>query len=144
MKSSVLGMLALSLIFHVAHLNGQTTGTESSRSVQPPFADVLSDTQGVDFAPYMRQTLQMIGKTWSSSPLQGVPDTFKSETMIRFTINPDGTIHAMELVESAHLIEIDRAAWGSITGVGQFPSLPAEFKGPNLVLAVGFKVNSAR
>jgi hypothetical protein len=49
----------------------------------------------------------------------------------------------MVLADSAHLIEIDRAAWGSITSVGRFPSLPAEFKGPNLVLDVGFKVNSA-
>jgi uncharacterized protein (TIGR03435 family) len=127
----------------VAHVVGQTAAAESGRRVQPLFAHILSDTQGADFAPYMRQALQMIGKSWSSSSLRDVPDNFKSETTIRFTISPNGTIHNMVLADSAHLIEIDRAAWGSITSVGRFPSLPAEFKGPNLVLDVGFKVNSA-
>jgi hypothetical protein len=126
----------------VAHAVGQTAAAESGRWVQPLAADILSDTQGVDFASYMRQALQMIGKSWSSS-LRDVPDNFKSKTTIRFTIGSDGTIHAMELIDSAHLIEIDRAAWGSITSVGRFPSLPADFKGPNLVLDVDFKVNSA-
>ena len=36
---------------------------------------------------------------------------------------------------------IDRAAWGSITGVGQFPPLPKEVHGPNLELRIHYLVN---
>jgi outer membrane biosynthesis protein TonB len=85
----------------------------------------------------------MMGKLWLSSAPADVAHANKSqtETVIRFTISRDGTISAMELVEASHLIEVDRAAWGSIVGVGKFPSLPTEFNGPNLVLLVDFRVN---
>lgn len=66
----------------------------------------------------------------------------QTETGIRFTIARDGTTGEMELIESAHAIEVDQAVQGSIVGVGRLPSLPAEFNGPNLVLRIGFSVNS--
>jgi hypothetical protein len=158
-KRSTVFVSAIGLFFCAYNVIGQTSGSRSntvasSQSVndrtpqlgsryQRPVADILSDTQGVDFGPYMRQALQMMRKLWLSSVPADAAHANKSqtETVIRFTISRDGTISAMELVESAHLIEVDRAAWGSIVGVGEFPSLPAEFNGPNLVLRVGFGVN---
>jgi TonB family protein len=106
-------------------------------------ADILSDTQGVDFAPYMRQALPMVRKLWVSSLPEKVAQGSDSqtETVIRFTISQDGTISRMELVEGSHQIAVDRAAWGSITGVGQLPSLPADFNGPSLILRIHFRVN---
>jgi TonB family protein len=106
-------------------------------------ADILSDTQGVDFTPYMRQTLAMIEKSWVSSLPEEVAHTNKSqETVIRFTISRDGAISAMELVESARQLGIDRAAWGSVTSVAPLPSLPADFNGSSLILRIHFRVNS--
>jgi hypothetical protein len=158
-KRSAVFVSAIALFLYADNVIGQTSGSQSntvasSQSVndrplqlgsqyQRPVADVLSDTQGVDFAPYMKQALQMMGKFWLPSAPADVAHANQSqtETVIRFTISRDGTISAMELVESAHVIEVDRAAWGSIVGVGKFPSLPAEFNGPNLVLRVGFRVN---
>jgi TonB family protein len=90
----------------------------------------------VDFGPYMRQTMQSIGKAWSSSPVQRGP---RAETAIRFTIQADGTVRNMVLVESSHLTDIDRAVWGSIIGLGRFAPLPAGFTGPDLTLEVKFK-----
>ncbi len=106
-------------------------------------AEILSDTQGVDFGPYMRQAMKMIGKLWVPLRPEEIEPAKKAqnEAVIRFTIGRDGAISDMVLVQSAHLIELDRAAWGSITGAGSFPSLPADFNGPNLILRVGFKVN---
>jgi TonB family protein len=63
------------------------------------------------------------------------------ETVIRFTIHPDGTIAAMHLDESTHDVALDRAAWGAITGVGKFAALPQEFHGPDLELRIRFVVN---
>jgi hypothetical protein len=161
-KRSAVFVSAIGLFFCAGNVIGQTSGSRSntvasSQSVndrtlqlgsryQRPGAEILSDTQGVDFGPYMRQALQMMGKLWLSSVPADVAHANQSqtETVIRFTISRDGTISAMELVESAHVIEVDRAAWGSIVGVGKFPSLPAGFNGPNLVLRVGFRVNPAQ
>jgi hypothetical protein len=147
-KRSAVFVGANGLFLFADSVVGQTSGSRSntvasSESVndstpqsgpryQPLVADILSDTQGVDFGPYMRQALQTIRKLWISSLPEEVAHAIKSptETLIRFTVSRDGTISAMELVESAHQIGVDRAAWGSIVGVGQLPSLPAVSTGP--------------
>ena len=106
-------------------------------------AEILSDTQGVDFGPYIRRILGDIKRNWIPLiPEEARPPLNKQgETLIRFTINSDGTIAAMHLDGSRQDIAIDRACWGGITGVGQFPPLPAQFKGPNLELRVDFLTN---
>jgi TonB family protein len=103
-------------------------------------AEILSDTLGVDFGPYIKRLLRILYNSWVPLiPEETRPPLNKEgETLIRFTINPDGTIAGMNLDASTHDTAINRAAWGSITGVGQFPPLPKEFKGPNLTLRVNF------
>ena len=115
----------------VAH-GGVNTGVE-----------VLSDTQGVDFGPYLRRILGDIRRTWIPLiPEEARPPLNKQgETLIRFTILPDGRIGAMNLDGSSQDQSINRAAWGAITGVGQFPPLPASFHGPQLELRIDFLVN---
>lgn len=105
--------------------------------------EVLSDTQGVDFGPYLRRILGDIYRSWLPLiPEEARPPLNKQgETQIRFTILPDGRIGAMHLDGSTHDQALDRAAWGGITGVGQFPPLPASFHGPNLELRINFLVN---
>ncbi len=106
-------------------------------------AEILSDTQGVNFNPYLRRILQEIYDQWIPLiPEEARPPLRKSGvTMIRFTILPDGTIGAMHLDGSTHDDALNRAAWGSITGVGQFPALPSQFHGPNLELRIHYLVN---
>jgi TonB family protein len=105
--------------------------------------DILSDTMGVDFNPYLRRILRQIYNTWLPLiPEEARPPLNKSgETLIRFSILPDGRIGAMNLDGSTQDQALDRAAWGSITGVGQFPPLPKEFHGPNLELRIHYLVN---
>jgi outer membrane biosynthesis protein TonB len=106
-------------------------------------AEILSDTQGVDFGPYIRKILGDIRRNWIPLiPEEARPPLNKQgETLIRFTISSDGHITAMNLDGSSQDTAIDRACWGGITGVGQFPPLPANFKGPNLELRVDFFTN---
>ena len=111
--------------------NGANTGVE-----------VLSDTLGVDFGPYIKRLLRMIYNSWV--PLipeeTRAPLNKEGSTLIRFTIGQNGVVTAMHLDASTHDQAIDRAAWGGILGVGQFPPLPANFKGPNLELRIQFSV----
>ena len=105
--------------------------------------DILSDTQGVNFQPYLQRILREIYEQWIPLiPEEAQPPLRKQGgTLIRFTINADGTIAAMNLDGSTHDDALNRAAWGSITGVGQFPPLPKEFHGPNLELRIHYLVN---
>jgi TonB family protein len=105
--------------------------------------EILSDTQGVNFQPYIQRILRLIYQQWIPLlPEEARPPLNKrGTTQIRFTINPDGTIAAMNLDGSSHDDALNRAAWGSITGVGQFPPLPKQFHGPNLELRIHYLVN---
>ena len=105
--------------------------------------DVLSDTEGVNFGPYLTKILREIKATWLPLiPEEARPPLNKQgETLIRFTILPDGRIGSMSLDGSTHDDAINKSAWGSITGVGQFPPLPNEFHGPNLELRIHYLVN---
>lgn len=102
-----------------------------------------TDDVGVDFNPYLRKILRQIYVTWLPLiPEEARPPLNKQgTTLVRFTILPNGQIGAMHLDGSSHDDALNRAAWGSITGVGQFPPLPAEFKGPNLELRIHYLVN---
>jgi TonB family protein len=118
--------------------SGSPGGTQLGNGV-----DILSDTQGVNFEPYLQRILREIYQQWLPLiPEEARPPLMKQGvTQIRFTINPDGSIAAMHLDGSTHDEALNRAAWGSITGVGQFPPLPKQFHGPNLELRIHYLVN---
>ena len=105
--------------------------------------DVLSDTMGVDFNPYLQKIMREIYNTWIPLiPEEARPPLNKQgETQIRFSILANGKIGGMTLEGSTHDDALNRAAWGSITGVGVFPPLPSEFKGPQLELRIHYLVN---
>jgi TonB family protein len=104
--------------------------------------DVLSDTMGVDFGPYLNKVIREIYNNWIPLiPEEARPPLNKSgETLIRFTILPNGTVGGMHLDGSTHDDALNRAAWGSVNGQ-QFPPLPPEFKGPLLELRIHYMVN---
>ncbi|WP_213804500.1 TonB C-terminal domain-containing protein [Granulicella sp. dw_53] len=112
--------------------NGMNTG-----------AEVLSDTMGVDFGPYLRRILGDIKRNWEPLiPEEARPPLNKQgETLIRFTILPNGKIAAMNMDDSTHDDAINLACWSAITSEGQFPPLPKDFKGPNLELRIHFLTN---
>lgn len=137
---------------HRAMRGSQNAGSGSGAAIQGGSGrgaalgqgvDILSDTQGVNFQPYLQRILREIYEQWIPLiPEEAQPPLRKQGgTLIRFTINPDGTIAAMNLDGSTHDDALNRAAWGSITGVGQFPPLPKEFHGPNLELRIHYLVN---
>ncbi len=125
---------------------GNGSGVSSNRggtSLGMGGAEILSDTQGVNFDPYLKRILREIYDQWIPLiPEEARPPLRKSgTTLVRFTILPDGTIGHMALDGSTHDDALNKAAWGSITGVGQFPALPSQFHGPNLELRINFLVN---
>jgi TonB family protein len=105
--------------------------------------EILSDTMGVDFGPYMRRVIQATYHSWIPLiPESARPPLDKQGRVgVRFKIYPDGSVKQMILEFPSGDVALDRAAWGGITGASPYPSLPKDFKGPYLELRFGFYYN---
>jgi TonB family protein len=105
--------------------------------------DILSDTMGVDFGPYMSRVIAATKRSWYPIiPESARPPLDKQGRVgIRFKIYPDGSVKEMILEFPSGDVSLDRAAWGGITGASPYPPLPKEFKGPFLELRFGFFYN---
>jgi len=99
-------------------------------------AEILTDTMGVDFGPYLTRVVQIVKQNWYSIMPESVyPPIFKQGKLaIEFVILKDGTLSGMMLRTSSGDVPLDRAAWGSITASAPFPPLPKEFPGKLLGL----------
>ena len=141
MLCCVVALTMVGVCSGVAQQPSQAAPSDSTKAQQG--VDVLSDTQGVNFQPYLKGIFHDIYVQWIPlMPAEArAPQNKQGETQIRLTIKPDGTIAEMHLDDSAHDDALNRAAWGSITGVGKFPPLPRDFHGPGLALRIHFKVN---
>jgi outer membrane biosynthesis protein TonB len=102
--------------------------------------DILSDTQGVDFGPYLQRIVQEVREHWYLLIPESV-EMKKGKLAIEFAITKDGNVADMRLVATSGDVALDRPAWGSITGSNPFPPLPNEFTGPFLALRFRFYYN---
>jgi TonB family protein len=108
--------------------------------------EVLSDTQGVDFGPYLSRVLQAVKMNWYNLiPEEArAPLMKKGKVSIEFAILKDGRIAGMKIMGPSGDVSLDRAAWGGITASVPFAPLPNEFHGPYLALRFHFYYNPAR
>jgi TonB family protein len=105
--------------------------------------DVLSDTMGVDFGPYIQRVIWDTKRAWYPIiPESAKPPLDKQgRVLIRFKILPDGTVTDMVLESPSGDVSLDRAAWAGITGAAPYAPLPRAFKGPYLELRFYFLYN---
>jgi TonB family protein len=99
-------------------------------------AEILTDTMGVDFGPYLARVVQEVRQNWYSlMPPSVYPPILKQGKLsIQFVILKDGKVSGMELHTPSGDVALDRAAWGSISASSPFPPLPKEFPGQMLGL----------
>jgi TonB family protein len=102
--------------------------------------DILSDTQGIDFGPYLQPALAKVRQNWYGL-IPASAEMAKGKLAIEFTILKNGQLSDMKLVASAGDTTLDRAAWGGITASNPFPALPTEFEGDHLTLRCRFYYN---
>ena len=107
-------------------------------------AQILSDTMGVDFQPWLQKVVRETYRTWDPLIPEEVnpPILKRGECEIVFTVLPNGRLqpHAMILTGRSGDVALDRAAWGSIEGA-DYPALPREFHGPYIQLRFRFQYN---
>jgi TonB family protein len=112
-------------------------------AAEGPF-EILTDTMGVDFGPYLRQVvLPNIRKNWHNLiPEQArAPLMKKGRVIIEFAILKDGQVAGMKLVSTSGDVALDRGAWAGITASNPFLPLPTEFGGQFLKLRFSFYYN---
>ena len=108
--------------------------------------EIMSDTMGVDFGPYLSRVLHVVRQNWYTLiPEVARPPLMKrGKVSIEFAIMKDGSIAGMKLIFPSGDSSLDRAAWGGILGSNPFPPLPTEFRGDYLALRFHFYYNPDR
>ncbi len=105
--------------------------------------DVLSDTMGVDFGPYLARVVHDVRANWITiiPEVARHPLMKRGRVVIQFAILKDGSVAGLKLSSTSGDVALDRAAWGGITASNPFPPLPQEFRGQYLALRFYFFYN---
>jgi len=105
--------------------------------------DILSDTMGVDFGPYLKRVVHDVRNNWYAQiPEEALPPTaVVGKVAIQFAILKNGSVSGLQIVGPSGDHALDRAAQGGITGSNPFPPLPSEYGGQALVLRIYFYYN---
>jgi len=113
---------------------GLSQGPGGYKALGP--AEILTDTMGVDFGPYLTRIVQIVKQNWYNlMPPSVYPPILKQGKLsIEFVILKDGKTTGMVVHTSSGDVALDRAAWASITASTPFPPLPKEFPGQILGL----------
>ena len=121
--------------------NGLSRGRQATNAVSN--LDVLSDTMGVDFAPYLQRVIRDVKANWENLIPESAraPLLKRGKVSIEFAIMKNGTVQGMTLAAPSGDVSLDRAAWGGITNSAPFQSLPGEFRGDYLLLRFNFYYN---
>jgi TonB family protein len=105
--------------------------------------EVLSDTMGVDFGPYLQRVMHDVKQNWYNA----IPESAQMKhgnLIIEFAITKEGKVAGMKLVATSGDVPLDRAAWAGIVGSDPFPPLPSEFGGQYLALRFRFYYNPTK
>ncbi|HSZ63421.1 MAG TPA: TonB C-terminal domain-containing protein [Terriglobales bacterium] len=113
---------------------GLSQGRGGYKAMAP--AEILTDTMGVDFGPYMTRIVQIVKQNWYTlMPPSVYPPTFKQGKLaLEFVIMKDGSVQGLVRDTTSGDVALDRAAMASITASTPFPPLPKEFPGKLLGL----------
>jgi len=102
--------------------------------------EILGDTQGIDFGPYIRRIRKKIEATWYAQ-IPVFAQTKNGEVTIECAITTDGKLTNTRLVAGSGDEVLDRAAWAGLSQSSPFPPLPGHYTCPHLALRLHFHYN---
>jgi TonB family protein len=157
-------LLSCSVLLFAQHLFGQDRNESPDQRVSPAATnssaatpaqshpvsqgpvDVLSDTRGVDFGPYLARVLTTIREHWG----RVIPDVAKGPiakrgtVLVGFRIMKDGAITDLHFVQSSGDRALDQAALEGIAQSNPFQPLPLKFPCQYVTLQYHFYYNPDR
>jgi len=102
--------------------------------------ELLSDTKGVDFRPYLIQVLASVRRNWFAVYPESARMGLRGKVEAQFIIARDGSIPKLVIV--LHSVPaLERAAVAGIDASHPFPPFPSEFSGDRIVLKLTFSYN---
>jgi TonB family protein len=123
---------------------GESLNNPSSAVKNASALELLSDTQGVDFKPYLIRILSSVRRNWFAVMPESARLGRKGKVLIQFAINKDGSVPKLVIASTSGAEALDRAAVAGISASNPFPPLPAEFKGNVVRLQFTFRYNVPR
>jgi outer membrane biosynthesis protein TonB len=109
-------------------------------------AQILSDTQGVDFSSYIQRLLATLQRNWYAVMPESAMMGDRGITATTFKIRPDGSVVPPDptLERTSGKEPLDNAAMSAIHASNPFEPLPPQFHGPYLELRIWFLYNIPR
>jgi TonB family protein len=104
---------------------------------------ILSDTQGVDFNPYIQRLLASLKRNWEAVMPESARMGDRGIVFTTFQVNPDGSVSppGPDLERTSGKEPLDNAAMSAIHASNPFEPLPTQFHGPYLRLRIAFIYN---
>jgi len=124
-------------------VRGQTGNSTPPVASYGEGVQVLTDTEGVDFGPYVRRLTHAIRQTWLAKIPESARMGQKGKVSIQFGVEKDGTLSSVgPTVESkSGQKELEAAALGAITEAAPFEPLPIAYHGRFIRLRLVFIYN---
>jgi TonB family protein len=128
------------IIGDVAASESGYNGMSQSPTPGNPLSNVQlkSDTEGVDFKPYLIQVLAIIRGNWLAVIPQSARMGRRGKVALQFVIAKDGNIAKVVYAEQSGTAALDRAAVAGVSASNPLPALPREFRGDRIVLQLNF------
>ncbi len=102
---------------------------------------LLTDTKGVDFKPYLIQVLTAVRRNWLAILPESARMGRRGRVLVQFAIDRSGGIPKLVIAEGAGTEAFDRAAVAAISASIPLPPLPADYKGDQIRLQFAFSYN---
>jgi TonB family protein len=103
--------------------------------------ELLSDTQGVDFKPYLIRILALVRQNWFAVLPESVRLGNRGTVLLQFVIDRNGQVPKLVIATPSGSESLDKAAVAGVSATVPFPPLPQEFKGKEIRLQFSFKYN---
>ena len=99
-----------------------------------PGPQILSDTMGVDFNPYLMRVLSLVRRNWHAVIPEIARLGKQGRVILEFSILRNGSVPDLILRSGSGTESLDGAALSSIRLSNPFPPLPQEFPGQDIRL----------
>ena len=106
-----------------------------------PGPQILSDTMGVDFDPYLMRVYLVVRRNWYSVIPEIARLGRQGKVVLQFSILQNGSVPDLVLTSGSGTESMDTAALASIRLSNPFPPLPAEFPGNDIRLRFVYLYN---
>ncbi|MCH7977734.1 MAG: TonB family protein [Acidobacteria bacterium] len=106
-----------------------------------PGPQILSDTMGVDFHPYLLRMLTLVRRNWYAVIPEIARLGRQGRVVLQFSILRDGSVPDLILAEGSGTRSLDSAALVSIRLSNPFPALPQKFPGDDIRMQFTYLYN---